>query len=128
MGAPGLSARPSVDTNEGHITNCKSFIHHIHCMGVAGGLTLRVPMSSVRTTNSSRSRKIPSPPLSLSSSSLSPAMAASACFFARWREVRRWEAGASSGVGGDGGGEDDEDGEEEEGEEGDGCPASGSWS
>lgn len=83
-------------------------------------------MSSVRTTNSSRSRKIPSPPLSLSSSSLSPAMAASACFFARWREVRRWDAGASSGVGGDGGGEDDEEGEDEEGEEGEGCPASGS--
>lgn len=85
-------------------------------------------MSSVRTTNSSRSRKIPSPPLSLSSSSLSPAIAASACFFARWREVRRWDAWASSGVGGDGGGEDDEEGDEVEGVEGECCPTSGSWS
>lgn len=102
----------------------KLLIHHTYSLGEV--LTLRVPISSVRTTNSSRSRKIPSPPLSLLSSSLSPAIAASACFFARWREVRRWDAGASSGVGGDGGGEDDEEGEDEENEDGEVCPTSGS--
>ena len=59
-------------------------------------------MSSVRTTNSSLSRNMPSPPLSLSSSSLSPAMAAFVCFLAKCRAVI-WGAGASSGVGGDGG-------------------------
>lgn len=124
MGALGLSAKPSADTTTVHIIDGKLFIQYT-LLGSLGIPTLRVPMSSVRTTNSSRSRKIPSPPLSLSSSSLSPAMAAPACFFARWRAVRRWEAGASSGVGGDGGGEDDEEGEDEEGE---GCPTSGSWS
>lgn len=60
-------------------------------------------------------------------------MAASACFFARWRDVSRCEGGASSGVGGDGGdggdgGEVDEEAEEDESDNGEGCPASGSWS
>lgn len=58
--------------------------------------TLRVCMSSTRTTNSSLSLKIPSPPLSLSSSSLSPTIAASSCFWARCREVI-FGAGGSSG-------------------------------
>lgn len=64
--------------------------------------TLRVRMSSTRTTNSSRSLKMPSPPLSLSSSSLSPAMAASPCFWARCRELTLG-AGRSSGEAGDSG-------------------------
>lgn len=60
-------------------------------------------MSSTRTTNSSRSLKMPSPPLSLSSSSLSPTMAASSCFWARCKEVILGGGGSSSGEAGDSG-------------------------
>lgn len=70
--------------------------------------TFRAWTSSTRMTNSSRSRKMPSPPLSTSSSSVSPQMAAVSCFLARWRGLvssgssgsgDTW-AGGSSGIGG----------------------------
>lgn len=55
-------------------------------------------MSSARMTNSSRSRKMPSPPLSPASSSVSPHTAAVSCFLARCKG----RASGGSGSSGDG--------------------------
>ena len=46
-------------------------------------VTLRALMSSIFTTNSSRSLYMPSPPLSMSSSSVEPSIASNSCFAAR---------------------------------------------
>lgn len=59
---------------------------------------MREGMSSARMTNSSRSRKMPSPPLSPASSSVSPHTAAVSCFLARCRG----RASGGSGSSGDG--------------------------
>lgn len=66
--------------------------------GIRKGLTLREGMSSARMTNSSRSRKMPSPPLSPASSSVSPHTAAVSCFLAKCRG----RASGGSGSSGDG--------------------------
>lgn len=70
-------------------------------------------MSSARMTNSSRSRKMPSPPLSPASSSVSPQTAAVSCFLAKCRgrasggsgSSGDGAAGSSSGAAAGGGGE-----------------------